>query len=173
MYYNLYNLSDNFEINPILNSDLDSEIKERLKFIEKEIIKEYLIKQEGKLGIKNLGNEIRYNSILRKEFNNSKNNKSIVKMTENRRSFIKVFLNNWFIHDNSEIYYFILENSFGNASRIVDSSFIRINEINEELKEFYSFFRKTTIGPKIFFIELKGLSDHHIIDNKGYSFIQK
>ena len=86
MYYNLYNLSDNFEINPILNSDLDSEIKERLKSIEKEIIKEYLIKQEGKLGIKNLGNEIRYNSILRKEFNNSKNNKLIVKMTDSEVS---------------------------------------------------------------------------------------
>lgn len=173
MNYNLYNLSDNFEINPILNSDLDSEIKERLKSIEKEIINEYLNKQEGKLGIKNLGNEIRYNSILKKEFNNSINSKVIVKMTENRRSFIKVFLSNWFIHDNSEIYYFILESSFGNESRIVDSSFIRINEIKEELKEFYSFFRKTTMGPKVFFIELKGLSAHHIIDNEGYSVLQK
>lgn len=173
MNYNIYQLLDDFEINPVLNSDLNSEIKVRLRTIEKEIVKEFLKKQEGKLGIKNLGNEIRYNSILKKEFNNSINKKVIVKMTENRRSFIKVFLSNWFVHDNSEIYYLILESSFGNDSRIVDSSFIRINEIREELKEFNSFFRKTTIGPKIYFIELKGLSDHHIIDNEGYSILQK
>lgn len=173
MNYNIYQLSDDFEIKPVLNSDLDTEIEQRLSTIEKEIVKEYLKKQEGKLGIKNLGNEIRYNAILKKEFNNSINNKVIVKMTENRRSFIKVFLSNWFIYDNSEIYYFILESSFGNESRIVDSSFIRINEIREELKEFYSFFRKTTMGPKVFFIEIKGLSDYHIIDNEGYSLLQK
>ena len=147
MNYNTYELSDNFEIKPLFNSDLDSEIIKRLTTIENEIIKEYKKKQKGKLGIKNLGNEIRYNSTLKEVFNTLINNKIIVKMTENRRSFIKVFLNNWFSHNNSEIYYLILESSFGNESRMVDSSFIRINEIREELKEFNFYFRKTTIGP--------------------------
>ena len=173
MNYNTYSLSENFEVKPILTSDLDSEVEERLKTIEQEIIKEFLNKQEGRLGIKNLGNEIRYNTTLKEEFNSLKNNKTIIKMTENRRSFIKVFLNNWITHNRSEIYYFILESSFGNESRIVDGSFIRINEIKEELKEFYSFFKKNTVGPKVFFIELKGLSRHHIIDNEGYSILQK
>ena len=118
MNYNIYKLSDKFEINPVLNSNLDSEIKERLSTIEKEIVEEYLKKQKGKLGIKNIGNEIRYNSILKKEFNNLINSKVIIKMTENKRSFIKVFLSNWFYFDNFEIYYFILESSFGNESRI-------------------------------------------------------
>ena len=108
MKYNIYQLSDDFEITPVLNSDLDSEIDNRLRTIEKEIIEEYLKKQDGKLGIKNLGNEMRYNSILKKEFSNSINSKVIIKMTENRRSFINVFLSNWFNYDNSELYYFIL-----------------------------------------------------------------
>ncbi len=168
----MYMLSDDFQTVQLLRKDFESEITERLTVIEKEITQEYLKKQEGKLGIKNLGNEIRYNSTLKTEFTTLKNNKLIIKMTENRRSFIKVFLDNWIAHNSSELYYFILESSFGNESKIVDGSFIRMNEINEELRKFFSFFKKTTPGPKVHFIEMKGFTKYHIIDNEGFTCIQ-
>jgi hypothetical protein len=172
MKFNTYELLDSFQITQIENSELKKEIEKRFKTIEQEIILEYLKKQEGKLGIKNLGNEIRYNSILKSEFKTTKNNKVIIKMTENRRSFIKVFLDNWIYHNNKDIYYFILEKTFGNDSKIVDNSFISINEVKEELLKFYSYFKKTNIGPKVYFIELKGFNDYNVIDNEGYSFLQ-
>tara|TARA_R110001632_G_scaffold51236_2_gene127431 strand:- start:3078 stop:3605 length:528 start_codon:yes stop_codon:yes gene_type:complete len=172
MKYNIYTLSNDYKIDQLPSNELNSEIADRLTVIEKEIVMEYLKKQKGKLGIKKLGNEIRYNSILKNEFNTQKNNKIIIKMTENRRAFIKVFLDNWVSHNTSDIYYFILENTFGGESNLVDASFIRKNEINEELTKFFSYFRKTTTGPRVFFIEMKGLSKYHIIENEGFSYLQ-
>ena len=173
MKYNLYNLTDDFDIVPNDLNKLDVSINDRIKIIQDQIVQEYLKKQEGKIGIKNLGNEIRYNKTLQNEFNSLKNNKIIVKMTENRRSFIKVFIDNWIQYNTSEIYYFILESEFGCSSNIVDKSFIRINEIKEELTKFHDFFHKTTFGPKISFIEIKGLDNYHFIDNDGFILIQK
>jgi hypothetical protein len=172
MRYNIYNLTEDFNIVKGLSNDLDDSIKDRLDIIQNQITLEYLKKQEGKLGIKNLGNEIRFNKILKNEFNILKDNKIIVKMTENRRSFIKVFIDNWINNNTSEIYYFILEDGFGNTSNIVDGSFIRINEIKEELLSFYNYFQKITFGPKISFIEVKEFNKYHLIDNEGYTRIQ-
>ena len=172
MKFNIYKLTDDFKIDQLLEEELDLQIEKRLTIIENEITNEYIRKQEGKLGIKNLGNEIRYNQVLKNQFNTLINNQTIIKMTENRRSFIKVFLDNWITHNSSEIYFFILENTFGSESNIVDASFIRINEINDELSKFNSYFKKTTSGPNVYFIEFKGFSRYHIIDNEGFTLLQ-
>ena len=173
MKYNLYSLLDDFSIANISVDALDTSIKERLLIIEKEIILEFLKKQKGKLGIRNLGNELRYNKILKEQFNYKNNDKLIIKLTENRRAFIKVFIDNWIDNNNNkEIYFFILEGEFGIASNMVDNSFIRINEIREELSNFNNYFKKTTFGPKIKFIEVKGFEKYNLIDNEGYTQIQ-
>lgn len=173
MKINIYKLTEDFDLVGLSNNKLDSQIFERLGIIENEITGEYLKKQLGKLGIKTLGNEIRYNPILKAQFNSLENNKTIIKMTENRRSFIKVFLDNWITYNSSEIYYLILENTFGRESNIVDGSFIRIQEIKDELQKFHSYFKKTTSGPGLTFIEVTGFTDYHIIENEGYSYLQK
>ena len=173
MNYNLYLLKDNFEVIPKNDFDLNSEIKRSLDIIDKEIVSEFLKKQEGKIGIKNLGNEIRYNKSLKAEFKSLKKDKIIIKITENRRSFIKIFIDNWIDYNEKEIYYFILESTFGVSSKIVDGSFIRINDIKEELSRFHNYFSQSTIGPKVYFIEMKGFKNYIVIDNNGYTRLQQ
>ena len=79
MKYNTYKLTTDQGIEQYPFDELAPQIIDTLSVIEKEIVNEYLKKQAGKLGIKNLGNEIRYNPILKNEFNNVKNNKIIIK----------------------------------------------------------------------------------------------
>lgn len=173
MYVNLYqlNLSPVFEIIKKDPNQIPRDISSRLSLIENEIIKEYEIKQEGKIGIRTLGNEIRYNSNLKEEFSRLKNGKTIIKLTENRRSFIKVFLDNWIEHKEDEIFFLILEDHFGITSNLVDSSFIRIEEITDELDVFFRNFEKRNKGPKIYFIEIKGFSGYNINRVDDYSKI--
>lgn len=172
MIFNLYELTNDFKLEVLPNYELDNSIKKRLNIIENQITAEFIKKQEGKIGIKNLGNELRYNSVLKKEFNDCKDNRLIVKLTENRRSFIKVFIDNWVENNDKEIYFLIFEDAFGNSSNIVDNSFIRINEIVEELSCFNKYFRKTTLGPIVKFIEMKDFENYYLIDNIGYTSLQ-
>lgn len=171
MIFNLYELTSEFKIEPFPNNELDNSIINRLNIIENQITSEFIKKQNGKLGIKNLGNELRYNTVLKKEFN-CKDNKLIVKLTENRRSFIKIFIDNWVEYNDKEIFFLIFEDTFGNSSNIVDNSFIRIIEIAEELSCFNNYFRKTSHGPTVKFIEMKGFDKYHLIDNIGYTSLQ-
>ena len=173
MRYNAYIFDLNTSKIQISEGDLPSHIKDDLNVIETEITSEYIKKQDGKLGIKTLGNEIRYNDVLKSIFSTSKNDNVIIKLTENRRSFIKVFLDNWKKHINNNIYFLILDNEFGNLSNIVDKSFIRISEIEEELEGFFKFFSPKNQSPNIFFIEIKGFDKYNIISQKGYSQLFK
>lgn len=173
MKFNLYRLDAEFNLVNEDQSTLNIDIKKRLETIESEIIDEYLRAQQGKLGIKKLGNEIRYNPVLKEEFNSLKEGKVIFKMTENKRAFIKVFIDNWIDFSKDQIFYFVLENQFGTTSKLVDNSFIRLNDIREELSRFYKHFKPTNSGPQIFIVEMKGFSDYYIVDNEGYSSIHK
>jgi hypothetical protein len=171
MKINLFNLKNDFTINRLNESDLDNKIYERLLIIENQILKEFLLKQEGKVGIKNLGNEIRYNKVLKSEFSNLKDNQLIIKLTENRRSFIKVFLDNWIENKHSELYFLILEGEFGRNSNIVDKTFISINEVQDELSTFIKYFKPNNLVPSIFFVEFKGFENYNLINMSGYTSI--
>lgn len=173
MEYNIYKLSDDFVLLDKQHDEVGSYVHDKLKILEDQLVHEYLKKQKGKLGIKNLGNEIRRNTILKTLFSSSTHNSIFIKMTENKRSFLNVFLNKWKEFNTSILYYIILENDFGRNSQIVDASFIRIKDINVELSSFSNFFGKKTHGPDVYFIEIKGFSNHIIVDKQGFSSIIK
>ena len=160
MKYNLYTLilSDS-NIKKVNAIDLEQDIKIKLKKIETEIIQEYLKKQEARTGIRTLGNEIKGNKIIHSQFS-EENNNLLIKMTENRRSFINVFLDNIISNYNHNLYFLILEKNFGNTSRLVDRSFPDINFIRNTLNKFFDNFNTKNKINNIFFIELKGFNDY-------------
>ena len=68
MKYNLYTLTKDSSIQKIEPEDLEESIKTKLDKIQIEIITEYKTKQEGRTGIRSLGNEIRNNKIIKNIF---------------------------------------------------------------------------------------------------------
>jgi len=176
MKINLYNLnyinsSVNTEITDIENEN--DQLISKLNLLESEIVNEYLKKQVGKIGIKTLGNEMRYNIILKSIFSNVFDGMVIIKTTENRRAFIKNFLENYVQFYNETIYFFVLENDFGCDSNLVDNSFIRVKEIVDELSVFFEYFNPIMDFPKIKIIEMKGFEDYFIETIDGFSRLQK
>ena len=153
-------------------SEVDNNIIYLLNKIEKEIILEYLKKQEGKIGIKSLGNEIRFNKVLKSLFSNLKDKNVVIKVTENRRSFIKIFLESYIKYYESNIYFFILDDQFGSESKLVDGSFIRVKELQDELSYFFKHFNPKMNMPTMNLIEMKGFDDFYIVTNDKYSKIQ-
>ena len=67
-------------------------LKASLNIIQSEIVKEYTQKSEGRFGIKSLGNELRSNDTFCAQFDEKRDFGVLVKMTENQRSFMRVFL---------------------------------------------------------------------------------
>src|SRR5690606_34792970 len=80
----------------------------RLEKIEEEIIKEYLSAQEGKNGIKTLGNKLQYNKEFKNLFGALNENITLVQATENKRAFLKLLFETLKCYDSTIIYFFVL-----------------------------------------------------------------
>jgi hypothetical protein len=174
MNFKLYKLEGDLSINQIENNVIDHEILDRLNQIEEEIIKEYLKKQTGVVGVKKLGNEIRYNEVISDNFSSVSNRKTIEKFTENKRSFLKLFVDLWKRVDIDDIYLYILDSNFGRKSNMVDNSFITISDMKNQLKEFSNYFKPIKPGPNILILEILGFSEYKLFKKEGgYSVIIK
>ena len=176
MKFNLYDLKytdSNINSKKITKDKVSPVVLTLINSIEREILIEYLKKQEGKIGIKSLGNELRYNQNLKEIFSNIHEGNIIIKTTENRRAFIKNFLENYVEHYNEVIYFLILENNFGCESKLVDNSFIRLKEIEDELSMFFEYFNPIMEFPRIKIIEMKGFENYFIESIDGFSKLQK
>ena len=139
MKFNLYTLTKNYSIQKIESEGLEDSIKIKLNKIQIEIIADYKRKQEGRTGIRSLGNEIRGNKMIKNIFSEEDKN-VLIKMTENRRSFIKVFIENAYNQNDRSLFYMILQRDFGNKSNLVDKSFADISDIKKSLSLFFKYF---------------------------------
>jgi len=173
MKYNLYSLNKINKIEKINTEGIDTNISYKIKLIEDSIIAEYLKKQEGMLGIKNLGNEIRLNPKIKSQFNSVDGNCILVKLTENRRSFLKIFCDAVINFSQSKLYFLILERDFGNQSNLVDKSFISISEIKEQLYDFFQHFSIQHRMLQVYFLEFTGFDEYYISNNAEFSKIKK
>ena len=161
MKYNLYTLTKDSSIQKIEPKDLEESIKTKLDKIQIEIVAEYKKKQEGRTGIRSLGNEIRNNKIIKNIF--SEENKNVlIKMTENRRSFIKVFIENVCNQKGENLFFLILERGFGNVSNLVDKSFADISDIKKTLSLFFKYFKSKDNLKNVYFIEITSFNGYHI-----------
>ncbi|EHQ43244.1 hypothetical protein [Myroides odoratus] len=174
MNYNFYKFDYNDSIiNIEKRTDLDEKIIQQLEKIEDEIVNEYLSAQEEKVGILKLGNQIRYNKTLKVLFDNPHDESVIIKMTENKRSFFNVFIESISKYQSKKIYFFILEDSFGKQSNLVDKTFIKIKDVKKTLHDFFTIFNLKKNATEIYFIEMKGFSNYNITTFEEYSKIEK
>lgn len=174
MNYNFYKLEHNDSMTSIeKRTNLDEKIIQRLEKIEDEIVNEYLLAQEDKIGILKLGNKIRHNKTLKTLFDSLYDESVIIKMTENKRSFFNVFIKSISKYQSKKIYFFILEDSFGKESNLVDKTFINIKDAKRILYDFFSIFNLKKNTSEIYIIEMKGFSNYYISTFEKYSKIEK
>ena len=142
-----------------------------LEKIESNLIKEYLLEQKRNFGVNKIGGRIRKNKELIEIFKNNSNN-YFVKMTENQRSFMKVFIDSVIKCENNRIDFVVLGKNFGSQSKLVDSSFITINNVNKILVEFFDNFNFLK-EIDIYFHELVKFDGYYLEVNEKYSKIIK
>jgi len=174
MIYNIYECDFNkeFELKKT-NISLSDNLKSRLKLIEIEIINEFFKKQKGKLGIRTLGNEIRYNKVIQNQFSEIKNNEVLLKMTEHHRSFLYFFSGKLAEFVNTNIYFLILSKQFGKSSQIVDLSFPCKDEITKQITILTSNFNLKN-NRRIYFVEIESFEDYFFeAINNNYRKIHK
>lgn len=171
MKYQLYQLNSFGDIVTLPRDSSKVFLDELLLKIENEMISEFKKKQKGKIGITNLGDELRRNKILNEIFECESKNRIIIKLTGNRMSFLKIFINSINDYYNSEIYFFILESDFGKYSNLVDKTFIKIQDISKELKILYNNFELSRPNLSIYFIEMVRFDNHFVENNGKYAFL--
>lgn len=174
MKYNLFSTTIHannikFEFVEQNNDALD----DLLNKIQAEIVRLYIEKQTKQAGIQKLGNEIRYSEVLNSYFENPSTGFYFIKSTENSRYFLSKFIDVTISLNHKELYFIILEDSFGKESKLVDNSFIRLHQIKKELGDFFSKYQPCVILPRIYFIELTGFTGHFFENRNGYNFIHK
>ena len=150
------------------DSILSEAERNRLTDIEGRIIELYLKKQEGKIGIKSLGNAMRSDKLLAPLFSPSApDNFNVKKLTENRRSYLKVLLDT--LHDFLPLrnIFVILDASFGKETQLVDSSFLTVAALQDELEKVSKVFKPNFETDGVFFAELHEFSGYGIAKESG------
>jgi len=146
-------------------------INESLKLFESELIKEYLKAQKGRKGIKTLGNQIRYNSIISKKVFFSSNDFVLIKSTGNRKDFMKDFIVQ--INNNSkDLFFFIYDKHFVTKSKIVDPTTTKRDDIKNDLDILLNIFREHKFKFNLYLIEFKNVEGYHFqTDDEGFTKI--
>jgi hypothetical protein len=174
MKYNIFSFTINSgTVNFDFVEQKSDALEELLNKIQLEIVKLYIEKQTKRSGIQKLGNEIRYSVVLNSYFENASTGFYLIKSTENSRYFVSKFIDVTISKKQEALYFFILEDQFGKESKLVDSSFIRLNQIKKELQDFFSIYHPRIVLPKIYFIEITGFTDYFFENRKGFNFIHK
>lgn len=174
MKYNLYRTIITNESIDIIQSEKRSiELDNVLNRIQSEIVKIYEEKQDKEHGIKSLGNEMRYSIDLNRLFENKSLGAYIIKFTENNRYFLSKFIDVTLKINEKEIFFLILHNDFGRESKLVDNSFIRIQQVKKDLLSFFDLYKPRISLPEITFIEITAFSNHFFEDRSGFNFIYK
>jgi vacuolar-type H+-ATPase subunit E/Vma4 len=155
------------------NDYLNAELEKELDTIEKEITSMYLTKQENKIGIKSLGNEIRKNKTLTSIFYYCDENITCFKMTENKRAFFHQLIEYLNKSTSERLRIYIIEKEFGLASNLVDSTFLTIDYANKQLNKMQVIFKPRFSNIEIEFIEICGFTNFNVWSDGNYSKIFK
>ena len=108
MIFNLYKYSEQEKKLNKTDMVLSKDLLNKLNLFEKEIIGEYFEKQFGKKGIVSLGDEIRKNSKISNEVFVRSNDYELVKITGNRKTFLKDFLSTISRNKTSKSLFFLI-----------------------------------------------------------------
>ena len=141
--------------------------------IQEEIVRLYEEIQSKNYGVKKLGNEMRYDEKLNNFFENTDLDYLIVKLTENKRYFLKKFIDYCAVNCNKEIFFLILEKSFGKQSKLVDNSFLTIKDVKNELNSFAQNFSPKRKTPKFYFIEVIDFTNYYFSESNDFVYIHK
>lgn len=144
-----------------------------LREIQDQIVRIYIEIQTKNYGVKKIGNEMRYDDNLNNFFENSSLDYLVVKLTENKRYFLKKFIDYCSIQNDKGVFFLILEKTFGKQSKLVDNSFLTINDVRNELSSFARNFSPQRKTPKFYFIEVIDFTDYYFSESNDFVYIHK
>ena len=150
------------EIIPKDSSTLPDEIKHLIEAFSQRVARLYLSKQEGRVGIKSLGNVIRHDEIINSLLESS--NHLIVRSTRNRSEIIKLHLDSLAKAQETnvgEIYYLMFSKELVYSSNIVDRSSMNLENWSDSLSSLLNYYNQKN-EVKLFFIVVEQID--------GYSF---
>lgn len=133
---NQYRLEEGILI-PVSHNEIGREIWKKLDLFQERIKSIYLSKQEGKYGIKSLGNEIRRDSAIKNIFDETSGNSLLVKSTRNRSEIEKLHINTMMRCLTEKIdtaYYVMFSPELNAESNIFDGTSIVLDNWRESLK---------------------------------------
>ena len=155
------------ELIPVYKHAIDEPIWDRLEVFQERIKALYLSKQDGKYGIKSLGNEIRRDVQIKDLFQNIINDSILVKSTRNRSETEKLFINTiekCISEDIDKVYYIMLSPELNQQSRIFDTTSIVIDHWRDTLSRINKIF-DLKFNFQFYFIEIESLPgcyfEHH------------
>jgi hypothetical protein len=144
-----------------------------LNEIQEEIARIYVDIQNKNYGVKKIGNEMRYDEKLNYFFENTDLEYFIIKMTENKRYFLKKFIDTCSLYNQMGIFFLILEKSFGKQSKLVDNSFLTIPDVKNELATFGKIFSPQKRTPRFYFIEVVEFTNYYFSESNDFVYIHK
>lgn len=159
----------------LTNYELPKNLNTQLKIFEQQIIKEYFNKQEGRKGIKTLGNELRYNKIIQEQVFIETESNILVKITGNRKDFLKDFICQIVENrDKKTLFLLIYGENFLKRSSIVDFTSPKLNDLTRDLNLLFSAFPKFDIGFEFYILQVIDLEDvYFVTDDEGFTKINK
>tara|TARA_B100000925_G_scaffold202034_1_gene153199 strand:+ start:877 stop:1413 length:537 start_codon:yes stop_codon:yes gene_type:complete len=167
MIFNLYKYSEQEKKLNKTDMVLSKDLLNKLNLFEKEIIGEYFEKQFGKKGIVSLGDEIRKNSKISNEVFVRSNDYELVKITGNRKTFLKDFLSTISRNKTSKsLFFLIYERHFRNESSIVDGTSTTINDFENDIGLLNDAFENVNFNQDIYVIEITGIKNHYFKTDK-------
>jgi hypothetical protein len=177
MIFKIYKFSDSncFKFEQLTNLDLPKNLNTQIKIFEEEIIKEYFKKQEGRKGIKTLGNELRYNKVIQDQVFIETESNILVKITGNRKDFLKDFI--FQIVENKDkkiLFLLIYGENFLKKSSIVDFTSPNLNDLTRDLNLLFSAFPGYDIGFEFYILQIIDVEGFYFItDDEGFTKIYK
>ena len=144
---------------PVTHAKIDTETWNKIDLFQERIKSLYLSKQEGRYGIKSLGNEIRRDSAINNIFDEISGNSLLVKSTRNRSELEKLHINTMMrcLTEGIETaYYVMFSPELNSESNIFDGTSIVLDNWRESLKLINRLFHQKH-QVNFYFIEIESI----------------
>jgi len=162
----LINLKENLRISEIDSDALPSDFKRRINDFQARLTELCFEHQRNRIGIRNIGNTIRYDSEINDIFNDC-----FLKATRNNSELIQFFLASLKACNSDSIAFLYFSEDFRETSKVVDNSsistshWIQMIELLREVMEF-----KNLEVKQVYLLEILSLPNHQFIEANDSKF---
>lgn len=170
--YNLYELNlRDLRIGSLPSGNLPKSLENNLNLFLQRLAELCLSHQQNRIGIKNIGNIIRFDKEINSFFDNN-----FVRATRNNSELLQFFLNTLKCSDSKDVCFVFFSEVFREESKLVDNSSIALKHWNEMLNTFNGLVNFNSFEKHVYLVEIFGISGYYFVkslENESFSRIVK